>query len=199
MQRLNRAIGITFAMAFAVGTIPAASAGSPIDPDTLTPAPPAGASCQQTGPSAVVCQTAISVAADGVPLFDIGCGTVYETSTEDLVAIRWYADGLLVRRFIRGDMAGTWGLTPDASGRAIPFVGHWTQHDTFSVPGDPDTVVEDATGLAFHATDPRLGADLILAGRIEPDGTLHGVNRVDEPLGEISPASIATLESVLCD
>lgn len=199
MQRIQQAIGVTFALALAAATIPAVSAGSAVDPGTLTPPPPPGATCQRTAPSAVMCHTAVTFVTDGEPLFDIECGTVYETSTEDLTATRWYSDGLLVSRFIRGATAGTWGLTPDASGRVIPFTGRWTQHDAFTVPGDPDTVVEDATGLAFHARDPRLGADLILAGRIEPDGTLHGVNRVDEPIGEISPLAIATLESILCE
>lgn len=199
MQPVNRVLGIAFALTLGVAMIPAASAGTPVDPDTLNPPPPPGASCQQTGPSTVICQTAVSLPLVGEALFDIGCGTVYETSTSDRFGIRWYTDGNLARRSFRGTLDGTWSLSPDARGTVIEITGNWSTSGYWTVPGDNDTLVQAEHGLLIHATAPGLGASLILAGRIDADGTLHGVNTVDEPIGEISPEAIATLESVLCD
>jgi hypothetical protein len=199
MHHSNRALGITFALALGLATIPAASAATPVDPATLTPPPPPGASCAQTGPSTVVCHTAISFSLVGEARFEIGCGTVYETSSDDRVGIRWYTDGKLARRFLRGALDGTWSLAPDASGTVIDITGNWSATSYWTVPGDDDTLVQTEHGLEVHGTASGIGASLILAGKIDPDGDLHGVNTVDEPIGEISAEAIATIESVLCD
>ncbi len=202
MQRINRALGASAAIALLLAAIPAAIpaaiAGTPVDPATLTPPPPPGATCQAVGGSTVICHTAISFPTEGEALFDIRCGTVYQTATDDRVGTRWYTDGLLAKRFFRGALDGTWSLTPDASGPVIEITGNWTATASWTVPGDDDTLVQTEHGLEFHGTAKGLGASLILAGKIDPDGTLHGVNTVDEPIGEISAAAIATIESVLC-
>ena len=198
MNRTRRMIGITLGAFLMLATIPTVSAGTPVDPDTLTPPPPPGATCEAVGNSTVICHTAVSLLLDGEPLFDIGCGTVYETSTSDRFGIRWYTDGNLAKRFFRGALDGTWSLSPDASGAVIEITGNWSASAYFTVPGDLDTLVQTEHGLEVHGTAPGLGASLILAGKIDPDGTLHGVNTVDEPIGQISAAAIATIESVLC-
>ena len=198
MNRTRHAIGISLALLLTLATVPAASAGTPVDPDTLTPPPPPGATCEAVGGGTVICQTAISFPADGEFVFDIGCGPVYQTSTDDRYGIRWYENGLITKRVFRGDLDGTWSLTPDASGTVIKITGKWSSLSTWSVPGDNDTLVQTDQGLMVHGTAKGLGATLILAGQIEFDGTLHGVNTVDEPIGQISAEAIATIESVLC-
>ncbi len=198
MQRINRAVGIAFAVGFVLAAIPAVSAGTSVDPASLMPPPPPGSTCEGVGGSTVICHTTVSFPANGDPLFDIACGTVYQTSTDDRYGIRWYVDGLLARRNYRAALDGTWSLTPDGSGPAIQFTGNWNSSSIWTVPGDDDTLVETVRGLHFHGTAPGLGGSLLLAGQIEADLTVHGVNTVDEPLGEISPAAIAAIESVLC-
>jgi hypothetical protein len=199
MDRSRRLIGITLGVLLVLAAVPAANAGAHVDPDTLTPPPPPGATCQAVGPTAVICHTAISFPASGDPLFDVACGTIYQWGTDDRYGIRWYENGLMTRRFYRGVLDGTWSLAPDGSGLSIAITGNWTNWSIWSVPGDDDTLVQTDYGLEFHATVPGLGGSLLLAGQIEFDGTVHGVNRVDEPIGEISPASIALLESLFCD
>ena len=199
MTRARRIVGMALGVLLVLATIPAASAGTPADPDTLTPPPPPGATCEAVGPTTVICHTAISFPSEGEPLFDVACGTIYQTSTDDRVGIRWYEDGLITRRFYRGQLDGTWSLSPDGSGPSILITANWNALAVWTVPGDDSTFAQTLHGLEFHATNPGLGASLFLAGQIESDDTVHGVNRVDEPLGEISPTSIAILESILCD
>jgi hypothetical protein len=199
MAGSRRLIGITLGVLLAMAAVPAANAGTPVDPETLTPPPPPGATCQAVGHTTVICHTTTSSPASGDALFDIACGTIYQWGSDDRYGIRWYEHGLITRRFYRGELDGTWSLTPDGSGLSIAITGNWTNWSIWAVPGDNDTVVQTDYGLEFHATVAGSGGSLLLAGQIEFDGTVHGVNRVDEPLGEISPASIALLESIFCD
>ena len=199
MDRTRHAVGIPLALLLILAAVPAANAGTPVDPGTLSPPPPPGATCQAVGGGTVICDTAISFPTTGDPIFEIGCGTVYQTATDDRYGIRWYTDGKLAKRVFRGALDGTWSLTPDASGKVIKITGNWSSLSYWTIPGDNDTLVQTDHGLFVHGTAKGLGASLILAGKIDPDGTLHGVNTVDEPIGEISPAAIATIESVLCD
>lgn len=200
MNRSRRLIGVTLGALLVLAAIPAANAGTPVDPGTLTPPPPPGASCEANGPTTVICHTAVSFPSFGDALFDIACGTIYQNGTDDRFGIRWYSDGLLVKRLFRGALDGTWSLTPDASGAAIDITGNWSVSGYLTVPGDLDSIVQTEHGLEFHATSPGLGGSLLLAGQVEHDNLdVHGVNRIDEPLGQISPASIAILESMFCD
>src|SRR5262249_48514085 len=58
----------------------AASAGRPIpDPPVLQPPPPPGAVCRADGPH-VICDTFLDTTLENEPVFDLPCGTVYETS-----------------------------------------------------------------------------------------------------------------------
>jgi hypothetical protein len=77
-------------------------------------------------------------------------------------------------------------------------VGNWNS-SVWSTPGDDDTLVETYHGLQIKAIGPGVGSDLMLAGRIDPEGTVHGILTVDEPLGEISPAAIVVLEGIFCE
>lgn len=199
MDRTRHAIGISLALSLILVAVPAASAATPVDPDTLTPPPPPGATCNAVGGGTVICHTAVSFPVDGEAIFDLGCGPLYQTSTDDRVGIRWYENGLITKRFFRGALDGTWSLTPEASGEVIRITGTWSSTSIWTVPGDDDTLLQTDHGMFIHGTAPGLGAKLIIAGKFDPDGDMHGVQRVDEPLGEISPAAIAAIESVLCD
>jgi hypothetical protein len=199
MNRSRRLIGVTLGALLVLAAIPTANAATPVDPDTLTPPPPPGATCKANGPTTVICHTRLSIIVEAEPLFDLACGPIYENSISNRYGIRWYENGLLTRRVFRGQLDGTWSVTPDASGLSLAITGNWSSLSTWAVPGDNDSLVETEQGLMVHGTMPGLGGSLLLAGQIEFDGTLHGVNRVDEPIGEISAASIALLESIFCD
>jgi len=56
-----------------------AGAGRPIDPSILQPPPPPGAVCRADGPY-VICDTFLDSSSENAPVFDLPCGTVYETS-----------------------------------------------------------------------------------------------------------------------
>jgi hypothetical protein len=199
MHRISGTAGVALALTIMALAVPMAAAGTPvIDPDTLQPPPPPGSQCQAVGPTAIMCQTAVSFPSEGEPLFDVACGTVYQTGTDDRTGIRWYADGKLAERHYTAHADGTWSLSADGSGPSIRFTANWISSSYWTTPGDEGTIVETIRGLHFHGIAPGLGAALILAGQIDPDGTVHGVNNVDEPLGEIAPQSIVAIESVLC-
>lgn len=198
MYRTIRIAGLV-ALMLLLAAAPTASAGTPlVDPSVLEPPPPPGADCQAVGGSTVICHTAISFPSVAEPVFEVGCGTVYQNATDDRTGIRWYRDGKIVARHVGGHLDGSWSLSPDGSGTAIRFTGNWTSSSRWTVPGDDDTLVETFHGRHFKATAPGLGSSLLLAGQIEPDGTVHGINTIDEPLGQISPDSLATIESILC-
>ena len=200
MHGSRRVMGVALGAGLVLTTAAGVNGGTPVDPNTLTPPPPPGATCQANGPTTVICHTAITFVFEGEPLFDIACGTIYQNGTDSRYGIRWYENGLISRRVFRGQMDGTWSLTPDASGETLSFTGNWSASATWAVPGDDDTFVQTEHGLEFHATSPGLGGSLLLAGQIEHDNVdVHGANRIDEPLGQISPASIAILESIFCD
>jgi hypothetical protein len=179
--------------------VPGAAAGEPFtDVGALEPPPPAGAVCQSVGPTTVVCHTALAFFPTNEPMFDISCGTMYETAADIRSGIRWYEDGKLARRHVSGQYDGSWGLSPTGGGPSIRVTGNWNSYATWSTPGDDDTLVETFHGLQIKAIGPGLRSDLMLAGRIDPDGTVHGILTVDEPLGEISPAAIVVLDGILC-
>ena len=91
---------------------PGAFAGTPtVDPSTLQPEPPPGASCRLDG-RFVICQTEFHEPLDAEPVLELPCGTLYETSRDDREGIRWYEDGLIVARFVSRRMSGYWTLSP---------------------------------------------------------------------------------------
>ena len=71
-------------------TAPAAPAGPPsVEPSTLQPPPPPGASCRLDG-RFVICQTELHEVLDAEPILELPCGTLYETARDDREGIRWY-------------------------------------------------------------------------------------------------------------
>jgi hypothetical protein len=81
---------------------PGVSATSPrVDPSTLQPPPPSDARCVPTG-RYVICHTVVDFRVEAAPATDLGlpCGTIYFTATDVRHGLRFYENGLLVRRHV---------------------------------------------------------------------------------------------------
>jgi len=178
----------------------AALAGQSVDPSTLTPPPPAGAVCQETG-QYVICQTYFDedpVVND--PAFMISCGTgdrtVYLTETVHREGIRWYSaeEGLLVRRFVTEHEEGSLSLSPTGEEPTVRVFDHNTWVDNYTTPGDEDSAITTFHGNGFRIVLPGGGDLLHIAGfDQEPDGPFHGIARdlnVDEDTGFVSDPEV---------
>ena len=162
-----------------VAAAPSAFAGPPtVDPSTLQPVPPE-ATCRLDG-RFVICQTAFHEPADAAPILELPCGTLYETVRDDREGIRWYEDGLLVRRFVSRRMSGYWTLSPTGDGPRVRISGHSNWWTDYPVPGD-----ESSEQLTFHGLDllaraPGGGIVAQITGLFLPDETHHGIFRIPE-------------------
>jgi hypothetical protein len=159
---------------------PGAFAGTPtVDPSTLQPEPPPGASCRLDG-RFVICKTEFHEPLDAEPVLELPCGTLYETSRDDREGIRWYEDGLIVSRFVSRRMSGYWSLSPTGEGPRVRISGHSNWWTDYPVPGD-----ESSEQLTFHGLDllakaPGGGVVAQVTGLFPPDDTHHGIFRIPE-------------------
>jgi hypothetical protein len=163
---------------------PAAVAGTPtVDPFTLQPAPPSGAVCRLDG-RFVICHTELHQELESEPVFDLLCGTVYETSRDDRKGIRWYSNGLLVRRRVTAVLSGYWTLSATGGAPRVAISAHWNWWAIPAVPGgDMDTETITTHGNTFLAQAPGGSVLARSAGLDLPDGTHRGVLRVaDDPV-----------------
>jgi hypothetical protein len=196
---LGMALAIGLVMALAA--FPASAAPKSVHPDTLTPPPPPGAQCKDTG-TYVICQTFVDESWANQPDFELSCGTVYSTGSEHAEGIRWYSDGLLVRRFVKATDSGTLSLSPTGEGPTVRFVSHRNWVDHLAVPGDFDSATEIEHGLDTRMWRPGSGVMLRLAGIFvfAPDGsyTHHGSGEfaLDEDQNLIVPAKA---DAKLCE
>jgi len=149
-----------------------------VDPNTLTPPPPEGvvAECKETG-NYIICQTYFDKPSlVNEPVFELSCGTVYETSTVHREGIRWYSsEGLLLRRFVTEDAEGTWSLSPTGEEPTVRFFAHDNWTDVYAVPGDEEDVSTTYHGNMFRVIVPGSGGLLHIAGIDLPNETHHGV------------------------
>jgi hypothetical protein len=171
-----------------------------VDPNTLTPPPPPGAECKQTG-NYVICQTFFDE--DPVvnkPEFMVSCSTgdrwVYLTETIHREGIRWYSDGLLVKRSGTEHEEGTLSLSPTGEEPTVRLFGHVSWVDYFSTPGDFDSAITYRHGNGFRILLPG-GGDLLhgagLETRLPAEETLHGVARyliIDEDTNFVSDPEV---------
>jgi hypothetical protein len=160
---------------------PAASADPPsVDPSTLQPPPPPDARCDPTG-RYVVCHTVVDFSVEAEPITDFGlpCGTIYITATDVRHGLRFYENGLLVRRHVTapGGVSGFMSLSPTGQGPRLELTGHLNWWSTFSVPGEEDTEATTARGLDIRLKAPGGGIIAIIAGRTDPEGSHSGVAR----------------------
>lgn len=159
----------------AVGwTTEAASAGAIVDPSTLQPQPP-NAVCRADGRQ-VICDTFVDEDLVNEPIFDLPCGTVYQTSHYHGAGIRWYVNNLLVKRQVAASLRGTWSLSPTGAGPTLTISGNWSFWTFWTVPGDDSTTLETDHGSDFKASAPGFGVVVHDAGLTYPDGSHHGVS-----------------------
>jgi hypothetical protein len=168
----------------AAGTLaavaPSAFAGPPtVDPSTLQPEPPPGATCRLNG-AAVKCQTEFHEPFNGEPVLELSCGTLYQTSVDDREGMRWYEDGLLVRRFVSRHMSGYWSLSPSGEGPRVTIRGNSNWWTDYPVPGDEGSEQITSHGLDLLAKAPGGGIVAQVTGVFFPDGTHHGIFRIPE-------------------
>ena len=86
MSRTLIRAALVAALTLPLGTAPA-QAGSSVDPSTLQPVPPPGATCTQDG-LWVICHTLVQIVRENEPVFELQCGQVYENSTDTLDGTR---------------------------------------------------------------------------------------------------------------
>jgi len=158
-----------------------AGAGSLVDPSTLEPPPPPGATCTLDGPW-TICDTTFGASHPTEAAFDLPCGTVYETLTDLRRGIRWYAAGKLVKRFVSQDAEGTWSLSPTGAGPNAVVTSQANWRDDYAVPGDESSASTTVHGNDVVVRAPGSGVIAHIAGIDSPDGTHHGIVRfIDDP------------------
>ena len=166
-------VALTLAMVVAAVTAGAAiAAPKTVDPDTLTPPPPPGAECKQTG-NYVICHTFGDDSWVNAPDSLLSCGRAYSTGSSHSEGIRWYEDGLLVKRFVREDAQGTLSLSATGEGPTVAFFAHDNWTDVYTTPGDEESASTTSHGVGLRIIAPGSGG-LIYAGITLPDGTHHG-------------------------
>ena|SRR5215203_1257074 len=178
MLGMAMAVGLVVALA----AFPASAAPRSVDPDTLTPPPPPGAQCKDTG-NYIICHTIGGESWANQPDFMLSCGRAYTTGSAYREGIRWYSDGLLVRRFVKETGAGTISLSPTGEGPTVRFFGHFNYTDYLAVPGDFDSATTIEHGLDTRMWRPGSGVMLQLAGIFifAPEGvTHHGAGELAE-------------------
>ena len=169
-----------------------AAAGKAVDPAALTPAPQlvgAEAECRADG-RWILCHTTLAVDLVNEPVFDLTCGTVYETSRDVRHGIRWYnaADSVIVKRHVTQDLEGAWSLSPAGAGPTLSVDVHANWYDSqYADPTDLGSGV-GATHGEFTVKAPGVGVIAHIAGLDRGDDAHRGVFRPIE-----DPAVAATL------
>ena len=151
-----------------LGTPPALAAQD-TDPANLVPAPPPAADCKQAG-NYVICQTTFNVFNENEPIFDLPCGTVYDTSVDLRNGIRWYLEGKLVKRVVRRQSTGTWSLSPTVDAPVVKVTSHGGWGEVYPVPGDESSQVGAAHGADLTVSAADYGVIAHIAGRDSADG-----------------------------
>jgi hypothetical protein len=169
-------------------TIAPAFAGAVIDPNTLQPVPP-NAVCRADGPQ-VICDTFVEETLVNEPIFDLPCGTVYETSYYRGDGTRFYVNGLLVKRHVAASLDGTWSLSPTGAGTKLTESENFSTDSYWPVPGSggDDTAVVTQHGSNFKISAPGAGVIIQDSGTWYPDGEHRGLLR-----GLPSPETAAAL------
>ena len=163
-----------------------AASSKAIDPAALTPPPllvGAEAECRADG-RWILCHTALVIELVNEPVFDLSCGTVYETSHDGRLGTRWYnaADSVIVKRHVTQDLEGTWSLSPDGTGSIVAISAHANWYDSqYADPSDIDSGTGASHG-EFTVQAPGFGVIAHIAGLDRPDDTHRGVFRpIEDP------------------
>ena len=181
-MRRRRAILVAVLLAIATlgGATPVA-ARTLVDPTSLIPPLQPFRVCYEEGPW-VNCDTSGVSGLTNEPVFDLSCGTVYETSTDSRHATRWYRDGLLVERIVQSKVRGTWTLSPTGAGPIVSFMADLSWDERFLVPGDLSSDSEVSHGNFIRIDGMgSLGRE---TGIWLPDGSHHGLLSDEGPESE---------------
>jgi len=173
MKRATLLLAAMLAVLLLAGGV-ALAAPKTVDPNTLTP-PPQNAECKETG-QYVICHGVFDDAFVE-PEFTLSCGTVYLTGSVHAEGIRWYSDGLLIKRFVKQHEEGTLSLSPTGAQPTVRVFSHFNWQDYYAIPGDEDSAITTLHGNWFKFQLPGSGALLHVAGIDLPDETHHGVER----------------------
>jgi hypothetical protein len=172
--------GLLAAASLMLALVPAAFAGTSVDPTTLNPVPPGFYSCEADGAN-TICRASIEETINGGDNGPI-CGDqhFFEWITVSIDAVRFYDENdNLVRRTGRESLSGFFSLSPIGAPPTIDVIGHWNWVIEYTVPGDLDSGLETTHGLINHtggSSAPGFGVDLHASGRVLPDGTFYGLN-----------------------
>jgi hypothetical protein len=163
-----------------------AAVGNAVDPSALRPPPAlvgATAECRADG-RWIVCHTLLELPDANAPIFDLPCGTVYETASDVRHGIRWYnaSDSMLVKRHVTDDADGTWSLSPSGAGPTVNITAHGNWYDSqYAIPGDTESGVGASHG-EFTVSAPGFGVIAHIAGRDATDDIHRGVFRpIEDP------------------
>jgi hypothetical protein len=141
----------------------ASAAQVQVDPTSLTPPLQPYRVCYLDGQS-IRCDTSGTTTLANVPVFDLPCGTVYETGTDVRRAVRYYnLDKLLVERNAEEEYNGMWTLSPTGGGLSVQLRANDGWHEHFVIPGDLDGTHDGYTRVPFDGTDPEAEAKLCAA------------------------------------
>jgi len=189
-----RTVVIALATSFAglvLGGAPA-SAGDLVDPTSLVPEPPPGATCRANGAS-VICHTTFNSSVQNEPAFPLPCGLVYETADDVRRGIRWYVDGRLTRRFVFQDASGSWSLSPTGEGPSVTWVAHanW-QNVNIDADASEETWPTTLHGVAQRVTGPDGQVIFQFSGLERPDGSHGG-------LGDWAQLESPEVQSAICN
>ena len=184
--RIARSATVASAIAFVL--VAPVAAGTPVDPATLNPPPPAEFNpvCDRLG-GGIVCDLAFS----DPPVIDEPGGVVCDgteilyTQYRSVVGRRIYdADGNLLKRHFREVLTGT--FTNPSTGSSVDWVTHATNIHVLAVPGDLATGVTSGAGLPMRITDADGRTILVDAGRLVIDAATgdilesHGPHHFDD-------------------
>jgi hypothetical protein len=186
---------------------PASAAGDPVDPATLTPAPPDffNASCFEVGQS-IRCDLAFIDPEQPVEApTGIICGSgatafeVLDTFTRSVRGKRYYtADGLLVRRHFTDDIDGIY--TNSVTGATVTYVQHGSHLVDNATPGDDSSgIQQDNSQLRVFSSN---GTVVMDTGRVvfavaDPDNPLFEAGQ--HPIGEYFTGADPNALQPLCD
>jgi hypothetical protein len=144
----------------------------------------------------VRCDTFKDFPLDHEAVFNLSCGTVYETSTDHRDGIRWYRGGVLVKRHVDEDGRGFWSTSPTANDGPVHLFAGWASTTSWTVPGDDSTAQERLQGVGIRITGPNGSPIVNIAGQDALDGTHHGIAR--GLTDDFTSEALARLTAALC-
>jgi hypothetical protein len=174
MERLVTRVAVVIATTVLLLAAATTTLAAGVDPSSLTPPPPPDASCHGSG-TQVICDTVLNLDSVNEPAFDLPCGTAYFTGTDYRDGTRFYdSDGLLTRRHVTGQVAGTISLSPTGAGPTLKLTGHLNWWAYWPVPGSAGDGIQTNHGVDIKIGGPGLGSAFHLSGNFQPDGTMVG-------------------------